>query len=203
FTDMCEKAGIEVTGWENLNGFSFNPNRGEFEQVITDHSDWFDIHFTIRFGDITVPQKDWIRAVRKGERSILLKDGSYGIIPEEWRLRTQRLLNSAEITKDSIQLSKLLFNAIDQYVDLSNDPKILKEIQEKKARLAEFKEMKTFALPKSIQAELRPYQKEGYNWLKFLNEYQFGGCLADDMGLGKTLQILCILADQKRKNRPA
>jgi len=44
---------------------------------------------------------------------------------------------------------------------------------------------------------LRPYQKAGYNWMRFLNEYRFGGCLADDMGLGKTVQTLAVLAHEK------
>src|SRR5690606_20816347 len=40
-------------------------------------------------------------------------------------------------------------------------------------------------------------QKAGYDWLRFLQDYNFGGCLADDMGLGKTVQTLALLAYQK------
>lgn len=39
----------------------------------------------------------------------------------------------------------------------------------------------------------RPYQMDGYNWLRFLYEHKFGACLADDMGLGKTLQTIMLL----------
>src|SRR5581483_6752067 len=39
-----------------------------------------------------------------------------------------------------------------------------------------------------IQAELRPYQQAGVNWLAFLNKFKLHGILCDDMGLGKTLQ---------------
>ncbi len=45
----------------------------------------------------------------------------------------------------------------------------------------------------SLDAILRPYQKEGVYWLHFLRENQLGGILADEMGLGKTLQILAYL----------
>ncbi len=45
-------------------------------------------------------------------------------------------------------------------------------------------------LPASLDAILRPYQKEGVNWLRFLEVNTFGGILADEMGLGKTLQTL-------------
>ncbi|NJK96654.1 MAG: hypothetical protein HC905_18575 [Bacteroidales bacterium] len=59
------------------------------------------------------------------------------------------------------------------------------------------------AIPQGINAELRPYQKEGYYWMYLLYQSNLGGCLADDMGLGKTLQTLTILtkARMKRLNR--
>lgn len=49
-----------------------------------------------------------------------------------------------------------------------------------------------------LEAELRPYQREGVGWLRFLSGLGLGACLADDMGLGKTLQIIalfCLLRD--------
>ena len=46
---------------------------------------------------------------------------------------------------------------------------------------------------------MRHYQKEGLNWLNFLDEMQWGGILADDMGLGKTLQVLAFLQLQANK----
>jgi len=45
----------------------------------------------------------------------------------------------------------------------------------------------------------RPYQINGYNWLRFLYEHNFGACLADDMGLGKTLQTIMLLQSLKDK----
>ena len=46
------------------------------------------------------------------------------------------------------------------------------------------------ALPPHLEPVLRPYQREGVNWLRFLEVNTFGGILADEMGLGKTLQTL-------------
>lgn len=43
--------------------------------------------------------------------------------------------------------------------------------------------------------KLRPYQGQGLSWLRFLDSFGIGGCLADDMGLGKTVQILALMAD--------
>ena len=54
-------------------------------------------------------------------------------------------------------------------------------------------------LPKNLQAELRDYQKQGFQWLKMLGHYQFGGILADEMGLGKTLQTIAFLLSEKEE----
>ena len=48
-------------------------------------------------------------------------------------------------------------------------------------------------VPQEIRADLRSYQKTGFQWLCYMNRLGFGACLADDMGLGKTLQVLTYL----------
>ncbi|MDR0137824.1 SNF2 helicase associated domain-containing protein [Metabacillus idriensis] len=63
-----------------------------------------------------------------------------------------------------------------------------------------------FEVPKGLDSILRDYQKQGYQWMKTLAGYGFGGILADDMGLGKTLQsityILSELPDIRKKKLP-
>ena len=56
-------------------------------------------------------------------------------------------------------------------------------------------------IPETVHANLRPYQKTGYAWLKTMAAFKFGACLADDMGLGKTLQVLTFL-DELRTQKP-
>lgn len=51
--------------------------------------------------------------------------------------------------------------------------------------------------PGSLNAELRPYQQAGLNWLWFCTQTGLGACLADDMGLGKTIQLLAALLRKK------
>ncbi len=62
------------------------------------------------------------------------------------------------------------------------------------AGLTRLEKVQEHPLPKGLKAELRPYQKEGCDWLAFLHEHRFGACLADDMGLGKTVQTITFLA---------
>ena len=58
-------------------------------------------------------------------------------------------------------------------------------------------------VPTGLQATLRPYQVEGFQWLSFLYEQRLGGILADDMGLGKTVQALALLAHALEEHRAA
>lgn len=48
-------------------------------------------------------------------------------------------------------------------------------------------------VPESFAGKLRPYQAEGFFWMKAIESRGFGGILADDMGLGKTVQALALL----------
>ncbi len=67
-------------------------------------------------------------------------------------------------------------------------------------RVKDFKGIPSTDLPAEVQAELRPYQKEGFDFLCHLTQIRLGGILADDMGLGKTLQTLAWLAWLKSRN---
>ena len=52
-------------------------------------------------------------------------------------------------------------------------------------------------IPQQFENILRSYQKTGFQWLKTLDNYRFGGILADDMGLGKTIQVISMLVSYK------
>jgi non-specific serine/threonine protein kinase len=51
--------------------------------------------------------------------------------------------------------------------------------------------------PENLRATLRPYQRQGFAWLRFMSEIGLGACLADDMGLGKTVQVIALLLARK------
>ena len=64
-----------------------------------------------------------------------------------------------------------------------------------------------FNVPAELEGVLRNYQIHGFNWMKTLASYGFGGILADSMGLGKTVQsigfILSELSIIREKGQPA
>ncbi len=54
--------------------------------------------------------------------------------------------------------------------------------------------------PKGFRGTLRPYQVRGLSWMRFLERFGFGLCLADDMGLGKTIQMLALLQLEREES---
>lgn len=58
-----------------------------------------------------------------------------------------------------------------------------------------------FAPGREFFGVLRPYQRAGVAWLAMLSELGVGALLADDMGLGKTVQVIALIAGQRRRGR--
>lgn len=61
-------------------------------------------------------------------------------------------------------------------------------------RLTDLGDVPELDIPSSLQAELRPYQKRGMEWLLHLRALGFGALLADDMGLGSAKRFLTSVA---------
>ena len=106
-----------------------------------------------------------------------------------------------DLTGDSLKISR--FDALRTAASLGegavwNGPQHLRDMVQ---RLSGKTELPDVPLPASVNADLRPYQKQGVNWLQFLREYGLAGILADDMGLGKTLQTLAHIQIEKDAGR--
>ena len=69
------------------------------------------------------------------------------------------------------------------------------------AHLKKVKNMRNHApqVPSTLQATLRDYQTEGFQYLSRLTHWGIGACLADDMGLGKTVQTIALLLEHAKK----
>lgn len=111
-----------------------------------------------------------------------------------------KTLNISDFSKSEIQVPK--FRAL--YLDkLANDNKLIinkdKSFEKLISDITNSSNL-NFKLPDNFNGNLREYQKVGFNWLKVLDKYNFGGILADEMGLGKTIQLIALLLDEKNNN---
>jgi non-specific serine/threonine protein kinase len=187
------KDGYEIYGEEKLKTLQVNRNKPTLSFRVSSGIDWFDVKAVVNFGEIEVALKDIRKALRKKERYIKLADGSIGEIPDEWLERYKHLFALSEETQEGLRLSNHHLTLLDQVLEDADQADVDPVLEQRRQRLRSFTGITPVSLPQGFCGELRPYQKSGYDWLHFLHEYHYGGCLADDMGLGKTIQVLAFL----------
>ncbi len=187
--------GFEVSQPESRDKKYF-VGKAVIEVEVKESIDWFDIHAKIRFGEFEIPFKELRKLILRKKVEFKLPNGEIAIIPEAWLTKYADLfaLSETEGANEKIILRKHHLNLVKELED-GNLAKV--HISEKMRSLSSFSGIKNYALPAGFNGTLRPYQKAGYNWLRFLSEYKLGGCLADDMGLGKTVQTLTMLQAEK------
>ena len=166
---------------------------------VTKNKDWFDIYGNVKFGEFEIPFIQLKNYILNGKKEYILPDKTIAIIPDEWFAKYSEVFMFGETKYDNFRIKSIHFEAIQKAKIKGIDTEFKKKIK----KLLSFKDFE-IELPKNINAELRPYQKEGFKWMYFLQENNFGGCLADDMGLGKTLQTITLLQKtiNKRKANP-
>lgn len=160
---------------------------------ITENNDWFDIYGTVRFGEFEIPFIRLKNHILTRNNEYLLPNGQVAIIPEEWFTQYIELFAFSE-GEHRLTLRKHHMALVN---DLHNGNLAQVTMTRKLEKLREFDAIEDKPLPVGFRGELRPYQKAGYNWLHFVKDFKFGGCLADDMGLGKTVQTLAMLQHRK------
>ncbi|PBQ30269.1 DNA helicase [Sphingobacteriaceae bacterium] len=208
FLNVCEEwtnYGISVFGFNAIEELKLNPNKVKIDIKIISGINWFNAVVDARFGKKKVSVKLIQKAIRKKSKYIELGDGTLGILPQAWIERFTEYFNAAEVLDGStLQIPKTNFALIEELFEEDEvNEEVKKEINFYKEKLNDFKNIEEIEVPGDLKATLRPYQKQGLNWLNFLDDFNFGGCLADDMGLGKSVQIIAFILSQKTKRKNA
>jgi hypothetical protein len=192
---------ITVLGFNELEGNKLNPNKVSITIRVLSGINWFNTEVNVRFGKKRAPLKQVNKAVRNKSKYVQLDDGTLGILPVDWIEKFSDYFNSGEIMGDhTLLIPKTNFAAInDLFGEQELDEEVRLEIGTLRKKIANFESIKEVAVSPELKGTLRPYQQQGLNWLNFLDDLNFGGCLADDMGLGKTLQIIAFILSQREK----
>lgn len=177
-------------------GKKFFLGKPSFDLKIKEGIDWFDIQSIIRFGEFEIPFLKLRKYILKKQREFTLPNGEIAVIPDEWFTQFGDLLAFANATDEEHEHLTLAKHHIALVDELGRGNLAQVSLDQKLEGLRDFQKIEPTELPQAFLGELRPYQKAGYDWMMFLNQYKFGGCLADDMGLGKTVQTLALLQKQ-------
>jgi hypothetical protein len=170
---------------------------GQIHMEVSSGIDWFELHGNADFDGQSVALPELLRALRKGEKTVRLDDGTFGVLPEDWLKKYGLLAGMGEEKDDHVVFGKSQVGLLDALLASQPDVSCDAVFQQARQRLADFSGVRAAEAPPSFVGTLRPYQREGLGWLEFLRIFGFGGCLADDMGLGKTVQVLALLEERR------
>ncbi len=157
--------------------------------------DWFILQGEIAFDDGKVLQLRQLLELLKTSpgRFLKLDERDWLALDETLRKRLDELAHLADrVTDQGLRLSPLTAPLL---AGLATEVGEFKADKNWQAHLEKLESLRDYQpqLPRTLQADLRAYQQEGFTWLARLAEWGVGACLADDMGLGKTVQLLALL----------
>ena len=166
----------------------------QFQVSIHKNRDWFELDGKLQVNEQQVYEMgqllDWLESHRG--RFMKLEDGQFLALTDEFRRRLEDLRAYCERRGKHLRIHPLAAPAFDGMESEIAEFVVDEHWQEHLKRLRAAQHLQP-QLPSGFRAELREYQREGFEWLMRLANWGVGGCLADDMGLGKTLQALAAI----------
>jgi superfamily II DNA or RNA helicase len=167
---------------------------GNLKFNIKSKAGWFDLQGELRVNESTVLSiQELLQLSHKSKnRFVELKDGEFLALSKQLKKQLEELYTFSTSGKDGLQINKFASVALTDFFDDVTDFKADKSWKAFQSRIKSV-ENNDVELPNNLQAELRPYQLDGFRWMARIAQWEGGACLADDMGLGKTLQSLAIL----------
>jgi superfamily II DNA or RNA helicase len=171
---------------------------GQLHLSIKRQGEWFVAGGEIKLDDgKVIALRELLKLASSAtSRFLPLGENNFLALTDSFKKRLQELNALSESSgKDGVRVNHLaapiLAELADEVGNLKTDAAWKAQIKKLDA-LAEYVPQ----LPSTLQATLRDYQLEGYQWLSRLAYWGVGACLADDMGLGKTVQTLALLLER-------
>lgn len=202
--DNLTAHGVTILGFNDLRGNKLNQHKATVAINVDSGLNWFNVTVNVKFGRKKASLKQLKKAVVNRSKYVQLDDGTMGIIPEEWLQKLQVYFSTGIVEEELLQIPKTNFAVLTElFEDYMLNEQVHKELWWYQEQLYNVENIAPAPIPAGLQTQLRPYQLQGLSWLNFLDDLQFGGCLADDMGLGKTVQVTAfmLLLREKREKQ--
>ncbi|MGQ9533354.1 MAG: DEAD/DEAH box helicase, partial [Desulfotomaculales bacterium] len=190
----------EVYGLEKLRHYRLCRVRPRTRVRVSSGLDWFELELDLEWDGGRAGTEVVLPALRSGHRYVRLQDGRYVPLPPEWREAGAELvadMETHEVAGGRIRLPRAQAPLAAAWLDTAAVREEDEGWRQFLHRLRHFGGVGAAPLPGGLKADLRPYQRHGYDWLCFLRDHGLHGVLADEMGLGKTVQVLALLLAEK------
>ncbi len=182
--------------WPKGQNFKVVQNAGaeKFSMSIRRNKEWFAVTGELELDESKILDlQQLLGLLDQGQgRFIPLGDGEYMALSSHFLKRLRELEGLSEKQGRGVRISSLAGGAIAGLASEAGQCSTDKEWKDQSRRIDEAMSLSP-ELPGTLQAELRDYQHEGFQWMARLAHWGAGACLADDMGLGKTVQALALI----------
>ncbi|MFW0793218.1 DEAD/DEAH box helicase [Gordonia sp. CPCC 205515] len=162
-------------------------------------NDWLNLAITVDVDGHKVPLGEIVRDITLGATHLILPDGTYFPLNTPELTRLTELIHEAqeigEVENGLVRRDTYHATLWEELLSLGVVDDQLADWHERLTRLANATIPAPSGPPHGLHADLRDYQSDGLDWLRFLWQNRIGGILADDMGLGKTVQALALIAE--------
>ncbi len=172
----------------------------KFAITVSSGIDWFDLGVEAIYGENSVLFPKLLRAMKSAKWYVVLGDGTFGVVPEVWLEEYRFLIATGRLKDGRLRFPKCQVGLLDRLVATAEDVTTDAAFDEVRSALRDSEGLRPEDPEGDFRGQLRPYQKIGLSWLRFLGRAGLGGCLADDMGLGKTIQVLALLEGRRNHN---
>ncbi len=168
---------------------------GALKVQIDDRKDWFGLSGSINIDGQEIPLADLLSAVRDQRSLVQVGDRQFAKISDAFRKRLQQLGDVVIEERGAMKVADAAVPAVQELISTDVSLEATARWHESLKRLESLADWSPVQ-PDDLDAVLRDYQLEGFQWLSRLSAWGVGGVLADDMGLGKTVQTLGVLLER-------
>jgi len=158
---------------------------------VEERRDWFGIEGDLEVDGEKIPLSTLLELI-PGERYLPLEGGRWLRVSDLLRKQISSLQDVSQGGLRSIEVDATAAPIVEGLLAEAGEVRACEGWGEVRARLERARKVAVHP-PRQLRAELRPYQLQGFAWLKRLSTWGVGACLADDMGLGKTVQAIALL----------
>jgi SNF2 family DNA or RNA helicase len=196
--------------WKEINArkpslkMAIDPGFGSTQSFVS-MNDIVDFNWKLATRDVEFNENEFAQLVEQNRR-LVQKNGKWVTLDphmiKQWQSMMNKVKKEGVLIRDVIE--QQMTESAEQNIDQSDDEleieiELNKHLFKMIQKLKNMTSIPEIEVTEKLHGDLRPYQKQGVEWLLFLRQFGFGACLADDMGLGKTIQLMTYLLQVKEK----
>ncbi len=143
-----------------------------------------EFRWKVAIGDTIVDKEEFLSLVKGLSGIVKIKQQYVYLNPADLKTLMESFARQEKLDRNKLLQAAITGELNDAVISIDKETRLL---------IDSLMQVRDIELAHGIMADLRPYQKRGYDWLVKNAQLGFGSIIADDMGLGKTLQVIALL----------